>query len=163
MDTVYLTTAGDPQIIIVGRGLRRTRQRPTGLPWSRPACSSSTRPTTMCSSRSSIRWQPRYSPPKIVAPIRHVFRGQADTAVVLATVTGVDAAKKLFLVEVFSPLPYDFLVLATGVRHSYFGHDEYAAFYRTENLPDAVQLRNKILGRSRPARGPSPPMTIPNY
>jgi NADH dehydrogenase FAD-containing subunit len=45
------------------------------------------------------------------------------------------------------PLPYDYLVLATGARHSYFGHDEYAAYAPgLKTLGDAVQLRNKILG-----------------
>ena len=45
------------------------------------------------------------------------------------------------------PLPYDYLVLATGVHHSYFGHDEYAAYAPgLKTLTDAVQLRNKILG-----------------
>ena len=45
------------------------------------------------------------------------------------------------------PLPYDYLVLATGVQHSYFGHDEYAAYAPgLKTLTDAVQLRNKILG-----------------
>ena len=64
------------------------------------------------------------------------------------TVTGADVTKKVCLVDGVSfPLPYDYLILATGVQHSYFGHDEYAAYAPgLKTLSDAVQLRNKILG-----------------
>jgi NADH dehydrogenase FAD-containing subunit len=88
------------------------------------------------------------SPENIAAPIRHVLRKQANTTVVQGTVTGVDAGKKLCFVDgAPTPLPYDYLVLATGARHSYFGHDEYAPNAPgLKTLSDAVQLRNKILG-----------------
>src|ERR1700757_5309376 len=61
------------------------------------------------------------SPENIAAPIRHVLRRQANTTVLQGTVSGVDTAKKLCFVE-GEPLPlsYDYLVLATGARHSYF-------------------------------------------
>jgi NADH dehydrogenase FAD-containing subunit len=77
-----------------------------------------------------------------------VLRKQANTTVVQSTVTGVDVGKKVCFVDGASiPLPYDYLVLATGARHSYFGHDEYAAYAPgLKTLGDAVQLRNKILG-----------------
>src|SRR5262249_11269736 len=88
------------------------------------------------------------SPENIAAPIRHVLRRQANTTVLQGTVTGVDVGKKLcFVYGATLPLPYDYLVLATGARHSYFGHDEYAAYAPgLKTLGDAVQLRNKILG-----------------
>jgi len=87
------------------------------------------------------------SPENIAAPIRHVLRKQTNTTVVQATVIGVDTGKKLCFVEgILQPLPYDFLILATGVQHSYFGHEEYAPFAPgLKTLADAVQLRNKIL------------------
>src|SRR4030095_9993855 len=67
------------------------------------------------------------SPENIAAPIRHVLRKQANTTVVQGTVTGVDAGKKLCFVDgAPTPVTYHYLVLATGARHSYFGHDEYA-------------------------------------
>src|SRR4029453_15212931 len=69
------------------------------------------------------------SPEHIAAPIRHVLRHQANTTVVQGTVTGVDVGNKVCFVDGASiPLPYDYLILATGARHSYFGHDEYAAY-----------------------------------
>jgi NADH dehydrogenase FAD-containing subunit len=88
------------------------------------------------------------SPEHIAAPIRHVLRRQANTTVLQGTVTGVDVAKKVCFVDGASiPLPYDYLVLATGARHSYFGHDEYGAYAPgLKTLANAVQLRDKILG-----------------
>ena len=88
------------------------------------------------------------SPEHIGAPIRHVLRRQANATVIQGAVTGVDVTKRMCFVDgVPLPLPYDYLVLATGVHHSYFGHDEYAAYAPgLKTLTDAVQLRNKILG-----------------
>jgi NADH dehydrogenase FAD-containing subunit len=88
------------------------------------------------------------SPENIAAPIRHVLRGQTNTTVLQGTVTGVDAAKKLCFADgAPDPLPYDYLILATGARHSYFGHDEFAPYAPgLKSLADAVDLRNKILG-----------------
>ena len=92
------------------------------------------------------------SPEHIAAPLRQVLRKQANTTVLKETVIGVDPAKKQCIVagamagEPVS-LPYDYLVLATGVQHSYFGHDEYAPFAPgLKTIADAVHLRNKILG-----------------
>jgi NADH dehydrogenase len=87
------------------------------------------------------------SPDHIGAPIRHVLRGQANATVIEGAVTGVDVTKKSCFVDgVPFPLPYDYLVLATGVQHSYFGHDEYAPYAPgLKSLADAVYLRNKIL------------------
>ena len=67
------------------------------------------------------------NPADIAAPIRSVFRGARNVSVVLAEVVGVDlAGKKLLLAD--GELPYDYLVLATGATHSYFGHEEWAPF-----------------------------------
>ena len=84
----------------------------------------------------------------IAAPIRHVLRGQANTTVIEGAVTGVDVTKRECSVDgVPFPLPYDYLVLATGAQHSYFGHDEYAPYAPgLKSLADAMHLRNKILG-----------------
>src|SRR5262249_41463531 len=88
------------------------------------------------------------SPENIAAPIPHVLRRQANTTVLPASITGLHAAKKRRFVDGAPlPLPYDSLVIATGARHSYFGHDEYAPYAPgLKTLGDAVQLRNKILG-----------------
>src|SRR5262245_11881507 len=62
------------------------------------------------------------NPSDITAPIRSVLRAQDNTEVIMAEVSAVDlAAKKLVLAD--GELSYDYLVLAAGVTHSYFGHD----------------------------------------
>src|SRR6201988_764170 len=72
------------------------------------------------------------SPAEIAAPIRQLEVKQRNLSVLLAEVTGVDVASRT--VETVCPgtgsrkLEYDFLVIATGMRPSYFGHDEFARF-----------------------------------
>ena len=99
------------------------------------------------------------APENIGAPIRHVLRSQTNATVLQATVTGVDANEKLCFVEGLpEPLPYDYLILATGAEHSYFGHDEFAPYAPgLKTLADAARLRNKILGAFEACeRAPSP-------
>ena len=91
------------------------------------------------------------SPGQIAAPIREILADQQDTTVVLAEVVGVDRAKRLVFASSRDrdrvPIPYDYLVLATGVTHGYFGHDEFERFAPgLKTLADAEELRNRILG-----------------
>ena len=90
------------------------------------------------------------SPAQIGSPIRGILRKQQNTAVILGEVNGVDKDKKCVLVSSADraavPLAYDFLVLATGVTHSYFGHNEFHKFAPgLKSLADAVAIRNKVL------------------
>jgi NADH dehydrogenase len=90
------------------------------------------------------------TPGQIGSAIRNILRNQPNTTVILGDVTGLDAEKKCVFVDGADrsgvPIPYDFLVLATGVTHSYFGHDEFAAYAPgLKTLADAVAVRNKIL------------------
>ncbi|HJZ72039.1 MAG TPA: NAD(P)/FAD-dependent oxidoreductase [Vicinamibacterales bacterium] len=89
------------------------------------------------------------SPAQIASPIRALLRHQRNASVFLAEVTGVDTARRRVCVEAADRhgcIPYDFLVLATGVHHSYFGHDEFAAHAPgLKTLDDAVAIRNRIL------------------
>ena len=64
------------------------------------------------------------SPADIAAPIRSVLSRQANATVILADVEGVDAVAKTVQAE-GRRVPYDLLVIATGARHSYFGHDDW--------------------------------------
>ena len=67
------------------------------------------------------------SPADIAQPIRSVLRGQPNVDVVLAGVDAIDvAAKEIVLDEDAGRLPYDYLILAAGANHAYFGHDEWA-------------------------------------
>jgi NADH:ubiquinone reductase (H+-translocating) len=90
------------------------------------------------------------TPGQIGSPIRGVLRRQSNTTVILGEVTSVDRAKKSVYVSnglrENVPVAYDYLILATGVTHSYFGHDEFAPFAPgLKSLADAVAIRNKIL------------------
>ena len=90
------------------------------------------------------------TPGQIGAPIREVLANESNVTVILGEVTGVDKNRRRVLVNTFDregvPIDYDYLVLATGVRHSYFGHDEFAQFAPgLKGLADAVAIRNKIL------------------
>jgi NADH dehydrogenase FAD-containing subunit len=90
------------------------------------------------------------APGQIASPIRGILRSSSNTTVALGTVTGVDLLSKRIIVDnqdrVAVPVPYDYLILATGQTHSYFGHNEYEQYAPgLKSLADAVTLRNKIL------------------
>src|SRR5262249_15147744 len=90
------------------------------------------------------------APGQIAVPIRSVLRKQRNATVILGEVTDVDASGRQVLVDTVDrrsvAVAYDYLILATGVRHSYFGHDEFEAFAPgLKSLADAVGLRNRIL------------------
>src|SRR2546422_546692 len=90
------------------------------------------------------------SPGQIASPIRSILRKQRHTTVILGEVTGVDSDRRRVFVDSVDregvALEYDYLVLATGASHSYFGHDEFARFAPgLKSLADAVSIRNKIL------------------
>jgi NADH:ubiquinone reductase (H+-translocating) len=83
---------------------------------------------------------------EIAWPIRYLLRGRPEVTTLFATVTGVDADGKRVLIEDGDALPYDTLVLATGARHAYFGHDEWEPFAPgLKTLEDATTLRRRIL------------------
>ncbi len=85
------------------------------------------------------------SPADISAPIRSMLRKQRHTSVILAEVTGVDTQGQRVLMHERS-VPYDYLVVATGARHSYFGHDAWEPFAPgLKSLDDAALMRRKIL------------------
>jgi NADH dehydrogenase len=83
---------------------------------------------------------------EIAWPIRYLLRDRPDVTTLFANVNGVDAAAKRVLVDDGDPLPYDTLILATGARHAYFGHDEWEPFaLGLKTLEDATTLRRRIL------------------
>jgi NADH dehydrogenase len=83
---------------------------------------------------------------EIAWPIRYLLRDRAEVTTLFATVSGVDAANRRVLLDDGDTLPYDTLVLATGARHAYFGHDEWETFAPgLKTLEDATTLRRHIL------------------
>jgi len=85
------------------------------------------------------------SPADICAPIRNVLRKQENAEVLLAEVTGVDVqAQRVLMYD--ESIPYDYLILATGGRDSYFGHDDWAQFAPgLKSIAQARLIRSKIL------------------
>jgi NADH dehydrogenase len=83
---------------------------------------------------------------EIAWPIRHLLRDRPEVTTLFANVSGVDAAGKRVLLDDGDTLSYDTLVLATGARHAYFGHDEWEPFAPgLKTLEDATTLRRRIL------------------
>jgi len=90
------------------------------------------------------------SPSQISSPIRGILRKQKNATVIMGEVTGVDKEQRCVFVNSpdreHVPVHYDYLILATGARHSYFGHDEFEKFAPgLKSLADAVAIRNKVL------------------
>jgi NADH:quinone reductase (non-electrogenic) len=90
------------------------------------------------------------APNQIASPIRDILRAQPNTSVAMAEVTGVDTEHKWVLASTADreqvSISYDYLILATGATHSYFGRDEFAEHAPgLKTLADAVAIRNKIL------------------
>ncbi len=85
------------------------------------------------------------SPADICAPIRSILRKQKNADVVLGEVTGVDVEARLVLMHDQS-VPYDYLILATGARDSYFGHNDWAQFAPgLKSIVQATAIRRAIL------------------
>jgi NADH:ubiquinone reductase (H+-translocating) len=85
------------------------------------------------------------SPGDIASPIRSVLRHQRNANVVLAKVSGIDLARKEVVAE-GRRLPFDYLIVATGAEHAYFGHESWAASAPgLKTIDDATYLRRRIL------------------
>jgi len=83
---------------------------------------------------------------EIAWPIRHLLRRRRDVTTLLAVVTGLDLSKQIVELEDGAAVPYDTLVLATGARHAYFGHDEWEPFAPgLKTLEDATAIRRRVL------------------
>lgn len=97
---------------------------------------------------------------EVAWPIRHLLRKRKDVTTLLGNVTGVDRAGKRVLLEDGSSVPYDTLVLATGARHAYFGHDEWEPFAPgLKTLEDATTIRRRILVAFEQAERETDPAT----
>lgn len=98
------------------------------------------------------------SPADIASPIRSILRDQANTEVVLGEVTEVEVARKKVALRDGSSYQYDYLIVATGARHSYFGHPEWELLAPgLKSIEDAEEIRRRILvAFERAEREPDP-------
>jgi NADH dehydrogenase len=84
--------------------------------------------------------------PAIAAPIRHLFRGQANLTTLLGEAQDIDTDAHRVLMKGGEALPYDHLIVAAGATHSYFGRDEWAQDAPgLKTLTDAFEIRRRIL------------------
>ena len=86
------------------------------------------------------------SAPSVAGPIRHILAGQRNTTVLMGEARSIDVDRKSVLLEDGSRIPYDYLIVATGSTHSYFGHDEWAPLAPgLKTLDDALEIRRRVL------------------
>ena len=86
------------------------------------------------------------SAPSVAGPIRHILAGQRNTTVLLGDVKAINAKEKSILLEDGTAIAYDYLIVATGTTHSYFGHDDWAPHAPgLKTLADALEIRRRVL------------------
>lgn len=86
------------------------------------------------------------SPADIAQPIRTILRHQQNAEVLMDEVIGIDPDARQITLASGAQLPYDYLVLATGATHSYFGRDDWAPFAPgLKTIEDATEIRRRVL------------------
>jgi NADH:ubiquinone reductase (H+-translocating) len=135
-----------PRVVIVGGGF-------AGLQAAKTLADAPVR-ITLVDRRNHHLFQPllyqvataALSPADIAQPIRSVLRGQPNVEVVLAEVETIDPTTKEVVLEDMENLSYDFLILAAGANHAYFGHDEWEPYAPgLKSLEEALDIRRRIL------------------
>ena len=86
------------------------------------------------------------SPGEIAQPLRSILRRSRNTTVLLGEAVGIDPDRREVRLSDGGPIAYDTLVVATGARHSFFGHDDWARHAQgLKSIDDAVEIRRRIL------------------
>ncbi|HVT39761.1 MAG TPA: NAD(P)/FAD-dependent oxidoreductase, partial [Gemmatimonadaceae bacterium] len=87
------------------------------------------------------------APSDITVPIRWILRNERNALVLLGSVASIDpAAREVRLADDATPIPYDYLIVAAGSRHAYFGHDAWEPFAPgLKSLEDALEIRRRFL------------------
>jgi len=86
------------------------------------------------------------SPGEIASPLRRILHRGRNTEVLLGEVTGFDMGARRVMLQAGAELPYDYLIVAAGARHSYFGHEDWAADAPgLKTVEDALEIRRRVL------------------
>lgn len=86
------------------------------------------------------------SPADIATPLREIFANQKNTTVIMGTVESIDKKNRELILVNGDHIPYDYLVVATGARHSYFGNDQWEPLAPgLKTITDALKIRERIL------------------
>ena len=140
-----MTSAQTPRVVIIGGGFaglygaKRLAREPVEV--------------TLVDRRNHHVFQPllyqvataALNPSDIAAPIRAILRKQRNTRVILGDVVAIDRARRSVTMT-DGELPYDYLIVATGATHSYFGHDEWEPFAPgLKSIEDALEIRKRVL------------------
>ena len=138
-------TSSDPHVVIVGGGF-------AGLTAARTLRHAPVR-ITLVDRHNHHVFQPLLyqvataglSSTNIAAPLRHILRRQGNATVLLADATGVDLRRRCLILR-DGEMAYDFLILAAGATHSYFGHEEWSRHAPgLKTLDDAIDIRRRVL------------------
>jgi len=141
-----MSNGTEPHIVIVGAGFG-------GLEAARNLAGAPVR-ITLIDQRNHHLFQPllyqvataSLPTSEIAWPIRFLLRGHKNVTTLLGTVTGIDKGARQVLLEGERPIAFDTLILATGARHAYFGHDEWEPYAPgVKTLEDATRIRRRIL------------------
>src|SRR5690606_26440210 len=98
------------------------------------------------------------SPGNIAAPLRGVLRGQPSIKVLMGDVRDIDPDQQVVRLADGETIPYDYLIVATGASHSYFGHDEWAQDAPgLKTIEDALEIRRRVLWAFEQAERESDP------
>lgn len=99
------------------------------------------------------------SMPDIAAPLRHILRRQANATVLLNEVSAIDKRQRRVHCVDGSEIAYDYLIVASGARHAYFGRDDWAEFAPgLKTLDDALAIRRRVLTAFERAEAETDPL-----
>ncbi|MEO8672018.1 MAG: NAD(P)/FAD-dependent oxidoreductase [Tahibacter sp.] len=153
-----MSLAAVPEVVIVGGGF-------AGL-WATRALANAPVRITLIDRCNHHLFQPLLyqvataglSAPDIAAPLRTILRGQSNVSIRLAQVDAIDRNLQCVHLRDRNTLRYDYLLVATGARHAYFGHDDWAAHAPgLKTLEDALTMRRRILSAFEHAESETDP------
>jgi NADH dehydrogenase len=140
-----MSSKSTPRVVIVGAGFG-------GLNVARTLASKPVQ-VTIVDRKNHHTFQPLLyqvataglSPGEIAAPVRNVFRGDANVVSLMEEVQGFDLERRLVKTSE-QELPYDYLIVAAGVMHAYFGHDDWEPYAPgLKTIEDALEIRRRVL------------------